>query len=56
MTHTGVAVFRTYPFVEGQKIHIEDGPGAGDWEVVGVTQKRVKLCCPISGREVELMS
>lgn len=53
MTPTGVAVFRTYPFSAGQKIHIEDGPRAGDWEVVGVTQKRVKLRCPISGREVE---
>ena len=55
MSDTGVTVFRTYPFVEGQKICIEDGPRAGDWEVAGVSRKRVKLRCPISGQEVEWM-
>ncbi len=53
MKQDRVAVFRTYPFVEGQRIHLEDGPRAGDWEVVGVTEKEVKLRCPVSGREVE---
>ena len=55
MSQSAVAVFRSYPFSPGQKIHLEDGPRAGDWEVVGVTEKKVKLRCPISGREVEWM-
>ena len=36
-----------------QKIRIEGGPRAGDWEVVGVTERKVTLRCPISGREFE---
>ena len=48
-----VPVFEPYPFEEGQKITIESGPRAGDWEVVGVTEKKVKLRCPLSGQEVE---
>ena len=55
MRPTQVTAFRTYPFVEGQKIHLEDGPRAGDWEVVGVTDTKVRLRCPVSGREVEWM-
>ncbi len=30
--------FRSYPFRVGEKIHIEDGPRRGDWEVVGVSE------------------
>ena len=48
-----VSVFKVYPFVEGQKINIEDGPRRGDWEVAGVSERKVKLRCPISGREFE---
>jgi len=47
-----VALFRQYPFAPGQKIHIEDGPRRGDWEVVAAADKTVKLRCPLSGREV----
>ena len=46
-----VAMFRRYPFRVGQKIRIEEGPRQGDWEVIGVSEHKVKLRCPISMRE-----
>lgn len=48
-----VALFRPYVFHVGQKITIDGGPRHGDWEVIGVTDRKLKLRCPISGREVE---
>lgn len=48
-----VTVFRPYPFTVGQKINIENGPRKGDWEVVAVTDRKVKLRCPFSQRELE---
>lgn len=48
-----VAFFRQYPFAPGQKIHIEDGPRQGDWEVVAADDRAVKLRCAVSGRELE---
>lgn len=48
-----VTIFLPYDFYTGQKIHIESGPRKGDWEVVGVTEKKVKLKCPVSFREFE---
>ncbi len=48
-----IAFFKSYPFIVGQKINIENGPRKGDWEVVGLTERKVKLRCPISCREVE---
>jgi hypothetical protein len=48
-----VTVFKPYPFRMGQKIYIEDGHRKGDWEVVGVTDRKVKLRCPFSHRELE---
>jgi hypothetical protein len=48
-----VTVFRQYPFKVGQKVLIDDGPRGGDWEVIGVSERKVKLRCPISHREVE---
>jgi len=48
-----VTVFKPFPFVEGQKIHIDGGKRNGDWEVIGVSEAKVKLRCPISGREFE---
>jgi hypothetical protein len=48
-----VIVFEPYPFQEGQKINIKEGPRRGDWEVIGVSNRKVKLRCPISLREVE---
>jgi hypothetical protein len=48
-----VTVFQPYPFQEGQKIRIEGGPRQGDWKVVGLTDRKVTLRCPISGKEFE---
>ncbi len=53
MTTATVTVFRPYPFEIGQKIYIEDGPRRGDWEVVGLSERKVRLRCPISKREFE---
>jgi len=44
-----VVFFARYPFSAGQKVHILDGPRKGDWEVIGVDEKKVKLRCPVSG-------
>ena len=48
-----VIIFKPYPFQVGQKIFIEEGPRRGDWEVIAVTTRKLKLRCPISKREVE---
>jgi len=48
-----VIVFKPYPMAVGQKIHIAGGPRAGDWEVIGVSERKVKLRCPVSLREFE---
>ena len=48
-----VSIFKPYPFEVGQKIYIEDGPRRGDWEVIGLSERKVKLRCPISKREFE---
>ena len=53
MTKHRVTIFTPYPFSEGQKINIAGGPRKGDWEVVAVTDRKVKLRCPISSREFE---
>jgi len=51
-THT-VTFFKPYAFKVGQKINIQGGPRKGDWEVVAVTDRKVKLRCPISKREFD---
>jgi len=48
-----VIFFEPYPFSVGQKINIKKGPRKGDWEVIGVSEKKVKLRCPVSLREFE---
>lgn len=48
-----VTLFKPFPFVAGQKINIDGGPRSGDWEVIGVTERKVKLRCPVSQREFE---
>ena len=48
-----VVFFEPYPFIAGQKLNIKGGPRKGDWEVIGVGDKKVKLRCPISLREFE---
>jgi hypothetical protein len=51
-THS-VILFKPYPMDVGQKIHIAGGPRKGDWEVIGVSERKVKLRCPVSFREFE---
>ncbi len=51
MTNEQVALFTPYPFTVGQKIRITGGPRRGDWEVVEINDHKVKLRCPVSGRE-----
>ncbi len=51
MTDT-VLLFKRYPFIPGQKLHIEDGPRKGDWVVTAVDEKKVGLRCPVSGIKV----
>lgn len=46
-------VFQPYPFEIGQKLLIESGPRRGDWEVIGLSDRKIRLRCPFSGREVE---
>ena len=53
MTTHEVTIFRPYPFRQGQKIRIEGGGRAGDWEIVAVGERKITLRCPISGREFE---
>ena len=53
MEKFNVEIFRPYAFEVGQKIRIEDGPRKGDWEVIGITDRKVKLRCPISLKEFE---
>lgn len=48
-----VVVFEPYPFTVGQKINITGGPRKGDWEVLDVTESKVRLRCPVSLREFE---
>lgn len=52
MQEKRVVRFRCYPFVQGQKIYIEDGPRKGDWVVVDIGDRKVTLRCPVSGTEV----
>ena len=53
MKEDNILFFEPYPFSVGQKINIKDGPRKGDWEVIGVSDKKVKLRCPVSFREFE---
>ena len=48
-----VIIFEPYPFTVGQKIRIEGGPRHGDWEVIGVADRKDTLRCPVSHREFE---
>ncbi len=53
MKRYDVTIFEPYSFEKGQKIRIESGKRKGDWEVVGVSDAKVRLRCPISNREFE---
>ncbi len=45
--------FEPYPFTVRQEMNTTQGPRNGDLEVIDVTEKKVKLCCPVSLREFE---
>ena len=53
MAKHDILVFKPYPFEVGQKLHIDGGARNGDWEVIGVSERKVKLRCPVSLREFE---
>lgn len=53
MSKETVSIFHSYPFEVGQKIRLEGSHRRGDWEVVGVDARKVRLRCPVSHREVE---
>lgn len=53
MERATFTVFRAYPFEVGQKIRIEGGRRGGDWEVIGVSENKLRLRCPVSHKEVE---
>ncbi len=48
-----VTLFEPFAFRIGQKIRITGGKRRGDWQVVGVSDAKVKLRCPISHLEFE---
>jgi len=50
--HT-VTVFRPHSLQVGQKIRIEDETHGEDWEVIGLSGRKVRLRCPVSGQEIE---
>ena len=51
MGKSDVVIFKPYPFADGQKIYIDGGPRKGDWEVVGIGDRKIKFRCPISFRD-----
>ncbi len=53
MTESTVFMFQPFDFQPGQKITIQSGPRRGDWEVIECSERKVKLRCPISRKEVE---
>ena len=48
-----VLVLRPYPVRAGQKIYIEAGPRHGDWEIIEVGERKIRLRCPLSHKEIE---
>ncbi len=53
MSKEDVTFFTPYPFQIGQKIRIEGSRRSGDWEVVGLSENKVTLRCPISNKEFQ---
>ena len=52
MTSEKIVLFRPYPFEVGQKIRIDGGPRGGNWEVIGISERKVELRCPVTRKEV----
>ena len=53
MEKNRVVVFKPYPFEVGQKIHIDSGRRAGDWQVAALSETKVTLRCPVTHKEFE---
>ena len=47
-----VTIFKPCDLEPGQKIRIEGSKRQGDWEVVEVTDLKMTLRCPVSGKQV----
>ncbi len=48
-----VLIFRLYPLQLGDKIFFQDGPRRGDWQVIEVGPRKLRLKCPVSFKELE---
>ena len=46
--------FRQQPLQRGDRIHLEDGPRHGDWEVMAADEHKVTLRCPVSHRVIDV--
>ncbi len=51
MAEYDFTIFKPYPFKVGQKIRIDGSRRNGDWEVIGISDNKVTLRCPISKKE-----
>ncbi len=51
MAEHNVTIFKPYQFEVGQKIRIEGPQRGGDWEVIGNSDGKVTLRCPVSHKE-----
>ena len=48
-----VVFFRPYPAKVGDKITFQGGPWGGDWEIIEVGERKLRLKCPVSHKEIE---
>ncbi len=48
-----VLFFRLWPARVGDRITIEGGPWEGDWEIIEVGERKLKLRCPVTHKELE---
>lgn len=48
-----VIIFKPYPLKVGDKIFVQGGPWGGDWEIVEVGERKIRLRCPVSLKEME---
>jgi hypothetical protein len=47
-----VTVFKPCPLKPGQKIRIEGSALKGDWEIIKVSDFKITIRCPITGKEL----
>jgi len=46
-------VFEPYHLKIGDRILITDGPWKGDWDIIELSDKKIKVKCPFKGTELE---